>query len=291
MKLFRIAREAVRGHHGYAGVQDILWGSAFKDGVATGHSAIRFNVSIKKARSKLRSSDLIPRLIGGIKTDVTDFRFADQVRHELPYSLVRPLLGGVQVQLSALRGPLQWGTMGCELVFNGVHYGICNEHVLNASQPDTVLQPRRELFGEAIGRVSAIGDPRLDYRLVELMEQADPLQSFNHLPGIADGYMMPSGMNVLRLIKTGAASGLTAGIYDGRSLLEPWRITIRAGKDIPLSSAGDSGSMWVADGTQGGVFRMFALHTGGDEQGQMAMATLYASIHASVQRQLSMGKR
>ena len=354
MILYRHAREAARRYFVHPGVNDIFWGVSYTDRIPTDKLAIRFNVKEKKARAKLKASEKIPDRINGIKTDVTEFRFSRQVRNELPYERVRPLLGGVQVQASSGEGPLDWGTLGSELVFNNVRYGISNDHVLNydtsgnrtkvnptketqvkgkgatdnqaTGTPITgnqakgnqatadearsndregvtgelalwplgipeILQPKRASFGEVIGYLSSIGDHRLDYRLVELLQTADSSQSVNRVEGIIDGFMMPAGMNELLLLKSGAATGVTQGIFDGRSLPEPWRVTIRGAGNGPVSAAGDSGSLWLRKEEVPGRLRMFALHTGGDEEGRIAMATLYSTIHLSIRRQLASGKR
>ncbi|RYY53655.1 MAG: hypothetical protein EOO09_17195 [Chitinophagaceae bacterium] len=293
--LFRRAREAALAYRLPAGVDDLFWAPAIRGGIVTGSLSIRFNVKQKKPASQLRHDELIPRRLGGFPTDVTAFRFSPQVRNELPYDLVRPLMGGVQVQASHADGPADWGTMGIVLQFNSSFYAISNQHVFDRpaweyGEPfseGNIIQPKRQAGGGAIAVLSSLGDNRLDYRLARMTMAHDLRQSVNGLPGTVDGYVMPSGIGERKLVKSGASSGVTTGWYEGRSLLEPHRVSIRSVDGSVICKPGDSGSMWLDAGSG---LKLFALHCAGDDEGRVAIATLYGSIHASVWQQLKKGK-
>ena len=332
---YREARALIRNIPPRTGVEDVFLGARYRDGGRTGEQTIRFHVQEKRSLRYQAVSERIPKRIGRFATDVTGMTRRNQARTEPPFILVSPLLGGVQIQSAAFDQPLDWGTLGCVLTVRDRPFCISNYHVIfdpAAPVPDqTVFQPKRSSFGEKIGVSSGtLSDPDMDYALFSPTRPHDPQQHLNGIAGMIAGYKQAAGLNELRVFKTGAASGLTEGVYDGRSLFHPFRVSIGrasvaqtdgsapgAGKkhEQPhpttrsasarlrtpgdparlrapgdsgrLSAPGDSGSVWVTAGEQPGLLRLFALHTGGDEEGNMAFATLFSSIIPSLNAKLN----
>ena len=306
------ARDLLRGSK-LAQREQVFLGSKYVSGKPTADLAIRFNVRVKKPRARLTSTELIPRRIGDFRTDVTSFQFRRQTRSEPPYSIIRPLLGGAQIQAGGSQDPMNWGTMGCVFEFNGIGYGITNYHVLNARgtlvdkagagqklrspEPQHVIQPARKYFGERIGDLADAADETLDYALFRMIADGDQRQHLNGIDGVLAGYLRPAGLGLLTLIKSGAATGVTHGVYDGRSLTNPYTVLIRRRENSPatrLSAPGDSGSAWVedpgtpdADDKQSISRRLFALHVGGESSGRLAIATLFSSIWPSMVNKLN----
>lgn len=279
-------------------VNDVLIGNKHKDGDVKDQVSIRFNVDVKKPKSKLKSHEMLPKKIGGFTTDVTEFKPKKQVRLEDPSLLVRPLIGGLQIQSSLFTDPLDFGTMGAAFRISGRMYGITNFHVAFGDLADgattpfnvRIVQPKHRNFGEEIGIVSSVNDVFLDYALFALREQSDGLQSINGFRGQIEGFTNP--VDGMSLFKFGAATGRTFGIFDARSLISKHRIVIRFNPGAPndtgrISAGGDSGSLWVTqqNATPGNV-RMVALHYGGDPDKNVAFATLFSSISPSIRNHI-----
>ena len=116
-------------------------GIGFKEsgGVVTGELAITINVSKKVASAQLAASDIIPKLIGSIKTDVVETGLFKAFQD--PKQKMRPARPGVSIghyQITA-------GTFGCLVKRGSEALILSNNHVLaNSNQAqlgDAILQP------------------------------------------------------------------------------------------------------------------------------------------------------
>ena len=149
-----------------------------------------------------------------------------------------------------------------------------------------MLQPRVDNFGKSIGPVINVYNKLLDYSLIRINVPSDTEQSINHFEGTFRGFANP--IENLRVFKYGAVTGQTCGIYDARSIIDKFRITIFYDKtgtnDSPhISLMGDSGSSWVTrQGAALDDLKLFALHYAGDETKNIAFASLYSSIMPSI---------
>lgn len=108
-------------------------------GRKTGQLSIICSVEQKEAVSKLSSSDLLPKAIDGIPTDVV--RTGRIRAFQSPTGRFRPAPGGVSVGHFEITA----GTIGCLVKKNGQLYMLSNNHVLansnDASIGDHILQP------------------------------------------------------------------------------------------------------------------------------------------------------
>jgi hypothetical protein len=298
IKRYKEAVAVAKRYIQHEDVNDIFIGSKYIKGQPQKQISIRFNVDKKRSKSKLKSSRMLPKSIGKFKTDVTDFKPKKNIREVNPVSTVRPLLGGIQIQSSLFNGPSGWGTIGCAMRINGTVYGITNFHVSFGELPDgqppngqiNILQPKFRNFGEIIGRSTSVFNQFLDYSLFELSSPADGMQSINGFDGEIEGFVRAT--EDMRLFKFGASTGKTFGIFDARSIINQHRIIIRydgsGPNDSPrISAPGDSGSLWVTNQfSSPGKLRIAALHYGGDEDRNLAFASLFSSISQSIRNKI-----
>ena len=153
-----------------------------------------------------------------------------------------------------------------------------------------MLQPKRRNFGKPVGNVNSVFNKFLDYSLFRTNVPSDGLQSVNGFDGEIEGFANPD--NDMRLFKFGASTGRTFGIFDARSVIDKHRITIHFDPHGPsdtnrISAGGDSGSIWLTrQNAREGNLRMVALHFGGDEQHNIAFASLFSSISASIRTKI-----
>lgn len=295
---FKAAVAAAKEYIHHEDVNDIFFGNKYIDGKPQKELSIRFNVTKKRQKSKLKSNKLLPKKIGGFVTDVTEFKAKKNAREVNPLTSVRPLLGGIQIQSSLFNGPANWGTMGCALPLNGNMYGLTNFHVSYGELPDDqpppdnviLLQPKYRNFGEEVGRTVSVFNQRLDYSLFSLNVTSDTNQSINGFAGEIEGFVRLT--QNMHLYKYGASTGKTFGIFDARSIINQHRVIIRYDSEGPndstrISAPGDSGSLWVTNQySSPGKLKIGALHYGGDEDKNLAFATLFSSIYQSIRNKI-----
>jgi hypothetical protein len=294
--LYKQAVKVAAGYIEHEDVNDIFFGRKYVEKQSTNELSIRFNVTEKKPKSKLKSNRVLPKRIGNFKTDITEFKLKKDARNENQFTRVRPLLGGLQIQSSLFgNDPSNWGTMGCVLKINGVAYGITNYHV-SFGETDLpqgglkMFQPKSRNFGTPVGNITSIANNQLDYSLFTISVSADGMQSINGFNGEIEGFTNPFGE--MRMFKFGASTGKTFGFFDGHSLIDQNRIAIRYDAKGPndsarISSPGDSGSVWVtSQNASPGNLRMVALHYGGDEIHNVAFASLFSSISPSIRNKI-----
>lgn len=109
------------------------------DGKKTAQMSIICSVEKKEAKSKLSSSDLLPKAVDGVPTDVVT---TGRIRaFQPPTGRFRPSPGGVSIGHFEITA----GTLGCLVRKNGQLYILSNNHVLansnDASIGDPILQP------------------------------------------------------------------------------------------------------------------------------------------------------
>jgi len=109
------------------------------DGRKTGQLSIVCSVEQKVPLSSLQSSDILPKSVDGIPTDVVS---TGRIRvFQPPTGRFRPAPGGVSVGHFEVTA----GTLGCLVRKNGELYMLSNNHVLansnDASSGDAILQP------------------------------------------------------------------------------------------------------------------------------------------------------
>lgn len=297
-KLLKAATQAASKFAGHPDIEDIFLGTKYVDGKPTEDISIRFNVQKKKAKSALKPSRVLPKKLDGFKTDVTDFKSENHTRIENAFMEVRPVFGGLQIQSSRFNGPLEWGTIGCAFRINSRWYGITNAHVsFGEMQPDEIppgnlqmIQPKVRNFGEPIGNITSVFNLSLDYSLFTINEPIDSNQSINGFDGVIEGFTNPDAQ--MNLFKFGAATGLTCGKLDAQSVLNQHRIIIRFDPNGPndsnrISLPGDSGAMWVTHkNASPGNLRMVALHYGGNEQHNLAYASLFSFISRHIRTKI-----
>lgn len=120
----------------------VATGIGFKetDGTPTGELSIVCSVTRKVPTSQLASSDLVPKTIAGLRTDVVQtgaFRaLADPHK-----SRRRPACGGLSIGHKAITA----GTLGCVVRRGAESFILSNNHVLadsnRAARGDEILQP------------------------------------------------------------------------------------------------------------------------------------------------------
>ena len=217
------------------------------------------------------------------------------IREEDPNTVVRPLLGGIQIQSGIyVNSPYHWGTLGCVYQVGNRLLGFTNYHVLfGGVSPETVaahyvgkLAVYQNLNepGNRIGTAAEYFSRELDYATFYLQVPLDGLQSLNSIGGLLTTYGYPRiGMQVM---KSGAATGVTHGIIDGRSCINTSELSIHLDPAYPvpdgiIANTGDSGSCWIQY-DQPGAPKLIALHYAGGENLQWAKAKAFTSIFASV---------
>lgn len=293
--IYSEARRWAKSFRHHPDVNDIHWGLKLVDGKPAANMAIRFNVRRKLPKSRLKGR-MLPTAVGPFATDVTSYHCKPHVRQEPPAALVRPLMGGLQLQSSLFKNGGPWGTFGCVIRINSADYGITNYHVAFGEDRDSdpvagliMLQPRYRNFGEPVGKLASCYSRSLDYVLIKLATGYDQEQSVNGIAGKIAGYAMP--FNNMPVCKYAAASGFTVGRVDARSLLQPHRIIISSelsrNGQRPVSLPGDSGAVWLYRHPHDPLqLQLLALHYGGDQAAGLAFATLFSSIRTSIQHQI-----
>jgi len=300
-KLYKEAQKLARQFIGQAGVTDIELGLKRRKGKLTDEIALRFKVAEKKKENKLKSSEILPKKVGKFSTDVLlNQTTTHQLRNENPRSIVQPLIGGVQIQ-SGLYGssPNYWGTLGCFYRFQNYVFGFTNYHVLYG-QIDTsivtsdyvgklTVSQNLNRTNNKIGIASNLFNPNLDYATFILQVPFDQFQSVNMITGLLESYIYPQ-LN-MPLLKSGAKTGITFGIVDGRSCIDCSELSIHIDTRYPsntgkVSDSGDSGSVWILNDNTN-IPKPVALHYGGGETSQWAKAKTFASIFASIRNKIN----
>lgn len=294
-KLYKEARKLARQFIGQAGVTDIEFGLKHKNGELTDQISLRFKVTEKKKEKKLKKSDVLPKKVGNFTTDVLLNQITNQqTRNENPRSIVQPVIGGIQIQ-SSLYGNSSnyWGTMGCIYHIQNYLLGFTNYHVLYGKTPPSIvlndyvgrLQISQNLneTNNRIGIAFNLFNPNLDYATFVLQVPHDQSQSVNMIPGLLESYVYPRIH--MSVFKSGAKTGMTYGIIDGRSCIDCSELSIH-NPTSAISDGGDSGSVWIFNDNTN-IQKPVALHYGSGETNQWAKAKSFASIFASIRNKIN----
>jgi hypothetical protein len=210
------------------------------------------------------------------------------------------VLGGIEIQSDLFNQRTDWGTIGCSLSFNDILFGITNYHVVFGRLDEEqaiqhvnrllLFQPNKPNFGTEIGLVSEAFSQKLDYCIFRLKENPNISQAINRINGVVSGFANP--LIGQKLAKVGAATNLTLGIVEARSLVDISKIIIRFAPDprnesTKVSSAGDSGSVWFTESPgEPEKLKLVALHFGGDVVKNIAFANLFSSIIPSINQKI-----
>lgn len=133
-------------------------GIGFKvaNGVVTGDLAITISVSKKVASAQLAGSDLVPKLLGAIKTDVIETGIFKAFQD--PKQKMRPARPGVSIGHYNITA----GTFGCLVQRGGDVFILSNNHVLADSnqgkQGDAILQPGKYDGGTDADKIAELAD-------------------------------------------------------------------------------------------------------------------------------------
>lgn len=294
-KLYKEAQELARQFVGKAGVTDIEFGLKHKKGELTDEIALRFKVTEKKKEKKLKRSEILPKKVGKFSTDV----LLNQTKQHQPINvnpreIIRPLIGGIQIQSGLYNGTAYWGTVGFFYRMEDYILGITNYHVLyGQTDPAVVInnyvgklrvfQNRNKQYNE-IGIAANLFNPTLDFATFVTQTPCEQSQSVNKITGLLNSYVYPQ-IN-MPLVKSGARTGVTFGIIDGRSCIDCSELSIHIDTHYPnptgvISDYGDSGSVWILNDNTS-IPKPVALHYGGGESPQWAKAKTFASIYASM---------
>jgi hypothetical protein len=298
-RLYKDCKESAKQFVGHPGVRDIEFGLKHRDGKLTSEISLRFKVDEKKPGKALKQDEILPKKVGKFTTDVLNHTIIQhQQRSENPRSNLRPLLGGAQIQSGVYQGTSNWGTMGCFYAIQDKILGFTNYHVLfGGASPEEAQQyyaGKLQVFqnlnrpGNLIGMASDLFSPDLDFATFVLQIPVDQSQSINSLSGLLTSWVFPR-INT-PVLKSGACTGVTYGIIDGRSCIDSSELSIHLDQKYSnpsecISDYGDSGSVWILnDGSE--ILKPVALHYAGGDTPQWAKAKSFASIFASIQNKL-----
>jgi hypothetical protein len=126
------------------------------NGVVTNELAITISVSKKVASAQLAGSDLIPKLIGSIKTDVVETGIFKALQD--PKQKMRPARPGVSIGHYNITA----GTLGCLVKRGSDVFILSNNHVLadvNQGKPgDAILQPGPYDGGTSADKIAELAE-------------------------------------------------------------------------------------------------------------------------------------
>jgi hypothetical protein len=263
-------------------VRAIDYGFAYEDDKVTDRLAVRFHMNRKRRLGQLPIDQRLPKTIEGIEVDVLATGY---VPHNgsprAPHAVLQP---GISVGSLRLRTTGTLGAIVRDLVTQNLGL-LSNWHVLcggpEAAAGDEISQPGPMDLGSnparAVARLERWLRPseQLDAALANLspdMQTMEQLFNTQFTPVVTAPPVL--GM---RVVKSGAVSGVTHGIIDG--IAGSFRLDYTGFGDGPewmqgfrivpdpeapaqaLSLEGDSGSLWI-DSTAGSAV---GLHFAGED--------------------------
>ena len=286
----RIARDV-------PGIRGVDFGWGYKAGSRKRRLCIRFHVENKRPELEIPASELLPKEVAGIPTDVFAARYS---LHATPREFIEPLQPGVSVGNldRSSSGTLGGFATDSATQMRGI---ISNWHVFcgghNAKVGDTICQPSPFHAGSQlarrIGTLERWSDLAIGYDAA--LALLDPATSINEkvFEIDADIVGIEKPRIGMRLIKCGAVSGVTSAIIDGidgaypvdytglgdeRRWMDGFRlIRLEDGPD-EISLRGDSGSLWINPATQKAVGLHFAGEDGIGPLAEYALAHPIARI-------------
>ena len=241
----------------FPGVDNVDVGYRWEGGDLTDEVAIRVHVRTK--RSQLAPEDCVPCRLAGFVVDVV---VSDVCAHDaqvpVPRKQVRPLRAGLEI--ANAHSP-SVGTLGA-IVYDRHDRSpmvLSNYHVLMGDRPDAigerVNQPGSHLGRHEIGRVVG-GARHLDCAIAKLNPGIPHTTDVAEFPGGIKGIARPAiGM---RVEKVGAVTGHTRGMVESVTLDSFTVVPEPRQKWTEISSAGDSGSIWIESSSHAAVGVHFA---------------------------------
>ncbi|HMG68366.1 MAG TPA: hypothetical protein VK588_11800 [Chitinophagaceae bacterium] len=267
-ELLRTLRRNQKKYLSFRGVHYVDIGYKYKNEKRLEKICLRFHVH-KKLQKKFINLDAIPSLLHGIKTDIIVSNPIPQSRYGTSFTT---LTGGIEIE-NPYEGSR--GTLGAILLNSENRpVGLTNYHVLfgkNGQLNDMVVQPaklqppREDIVGIITG-----GTPQLDCACFIINNSRDIDRGIFQASANLANKLAPTHGLLVR--KSGVATDVTYGLIDGIGADNSFSIVnhpVKANDGNILSSAGDSGSIWVSDSDPSlGV----GLHFIGDVDGRRARA-------------------
>lgn len=293
----RLLKEAGEAAHRFAGdtsILDIEIGTKYVRGKPTGRLALRFRVREKKKEKDLKRTEVLPKKVGRFVTDVLNYRVEPQFNRVKASTKVRPLMGGIKIQSGIYENAAHWGTMGCRMLVGHAPFVFTNYHVMYGSVPPEIVAHHYvnnlhvyqnvNRHDNYIGKAAHLFNKELDFATFVTDVAFDRHQSINGVEGLVATWAHPRLQ--MPVMKSGAATGLTYGIIDGKSVIDTAELTIYldpryTNKRGIISDYGDSGAMWVVNDGSDSI-KPVALHYARGEGPQWARAKSMASIFASI---------
>lgn len=291
-KLLREMRVASRAYRNRPGVADVELGFKFIQGSPTQQLSIRFRVERKRPTSTLSKKELLPHKIAGLPTDVIEQGNRPEAAVKTSHHHTTPIRCGATIQSEIFRNSSWMGTLGTPLAINHRLFFCTCYHVLFSGVSEQFVYDqyanRLPVYLRSAGSLLPVGvaasyyGKKLDYATIIPQVPIDPLQPIRGIAGPVMGWIYPQiGM---QLCKSGASTGVTYGIVDGRSLHDVSEISIYGNNqpDKPLSDRGDSGSAWVH--VRDDKLWLVGLHYARGISPLWARAKSFASIYASLRQ-------
>ncbi len=279
------------------GVTAVDVGFKISDNILTDTLALRVHVAQKKDTAELASSEVFndrsdPRTIDGFPVDVIEATYGPSQEAAIALedadvqavsrrARTRPILGGISVGnpriTAGTLGAIVYSRSTCKAMILSNFHVLAGALAATAGEP--ILQPGRADGGMSNDRVATLLRYRIDAQMDAAVATIDGGVMFDRevlglgtITGVAEPTL---GMNVT---KSGRTTGVTLGVIDGVSLTvsinyaadvgvvtltnqvhivprPPWPAV-----DYEVSMGGDSGSVWLEDGTN----RAVGLHFGGE---------------------------
>ncbi len=249
----------------FQGVHHVDVGYAYKRGRPTNTLAIRVHVDNKRPESELKREQVLPDEIEGVSVDVLETHPELQLVNRT--ARLSPMMPGIEVRNISLGIA---GTLGA-IVFDRntlQPMGLSNAHVLFGTFRDVVNQPATTAASDRVGLVNrrnnffdaaafSLDGPATRMFNLQVADLSAP-------PTITDTAAIFVGT---RVVKSGRTTGVTFGIVDGVNNVFAFSVVPDPAKPAAggqISSAGDSGSVWLDAATH----RAVGLHYAGEQPGR-----------------------
>jgi endonuclease G len=270
-------------------------GPKYTDGVNTGKPSIRIHVRRKHASKSLNADDRLPSTIGGYPVDVLERNYVPTVEGTtMPGTnrRVDTVMPGVSVSHELC----PTGTLGLIVRDNasGKPALLTNWHILadsrHARAGDPILQPSATDGGSrSTDTIATLTRTFLDHdgdAGIAILNNSRPIDTRIRDLGKTPKSVADPKLNDI-VVKSGRSTRVTRGRVEGMGTYFPFyttrdRVRIEGFKIVPLrdgnpddeelSSGGDSGSVWLLDGTDTLVGLHFAGETDPDPKKEEALA-------------------
>src|SRR5262245_25135539 len=270
-------------------------GPKYKDGVNTGTPSIRIHVMKKRDKSKLGPDDRLPSTIGGFPDDVLERNYVPRVEgttasdHSRRVDTVMP-----GISISHELCPI--GTLGLIVRDNatGKPALLTNWHILadsrHARRGDPILQPAAMDGGaRSTDTIATLARTFLDHdgdAGIAILNNSRPIDTRIRDLGRTPKTVADPKLNDI-VVKSSRSTRVTRGRVEGMGTYFPFyttrdRVRIEGFKIVPLregnpdneelSAGGDSGAVWLLDGTDTLVGLHFAGETDPDPTREEALA-------------------